>query len=64
MSINIKRKIDNKENINGICGRKHNNLFGRKHPIIILNGNILYQILNKNLKTNQSYLKMILTLKH
>lgn len=45
MIINIKRKIDNKENINGTCGKKHNKVYGKKHQIIILNGNFLYLIL-------------------
>ncbi len=60
MLIKIKRKTDRKENIDGKCGRKHNKAYGKRIAIIILNGSILYLILNNNLKNNLLCLKMIL----
>ena len=62
MNISIKKKIDKKENINGKCGKKLKQCFGKKQVTIILNGNTLYQIQNNNLNPSQLFQKMILTL--
>ena len=64
MIINTKRKTDNKENIDGKCGKRLKQVYGKRIAIIIQNGNILYQIPNNNHNKNLLFQKMIPIFKH
>ncbi len=64
MIINTKRKTDNKENIDGKCGKRLRQVYGKRIAIIIQNGNISYQIPNNNLNNSLLFQKMIQIFKH
>lgn len=53
MTIRIRKRKDNKEKWNGICGKRQNLCFGRKQAIVTKNGTTLSQILNNNLINSQ-----------
>jgi hypothetical protein len=63
-TIKPKKQVVRKESINGICGKKLRQVFGKKIAITIRNGIILFQIPNNNRSKNRLYLKMIQISEH